>query len=151
MNHWHLTKKINDSKITGRFNDFMSSLSKVLMKCHTLKDFKVLMKCRSKLDCFVSVKSKLKHPPPGNPTGIWIFGKFLFKFPLPETEKLFKCPIIGPFQVIKWRQWNTARAAAKIIVINSKVLRCFVQQHLHEFHTFIPLFIHLHIHHPKCI
>ena len=42
--------------------------------------------------------------PPGNPPGIWIFGKFLFKSPPPpEAEKLFKCPIIGPFQVIKCR------------------------------------------------
>ena len=39
--------------------------------------------------------------PPGNPPGIWILGKFVFKFPPPEAEKLFKCPIIGPFQVIK--------------------------------------------------
>ena len=53
---------------------------------------------------YVPVKSKLQHPPPpGNPPGIWIFGKFLFKFPTPEAEKLFKCPIIGPFQVIKCR------------------------------------------------
>ena len=43
----------------------------------------------------------LNIPPRGNPPGIWIFGKFLFKFPPPEAEKLFKCPIIGPFQVIK--------------------------------------------------
>ena len=39
----------------------------------------------------VPVKSKLQHPP-GNPPGIWIFGKSLFKFPLPRAEKLFKCP-----------------------------------------------------------
>ena len=50
---------------------------------------------------YVPVKSKLKHPPPGNPLGIWIFGKFLFKFSPLEAEKLFKCPIIDPFQVIK--------------------------------------------------
>ena len=50
---------------------------------------------------YVPIKSKLQHPPPGNPPGIWIFGKFWFKFPPPEAEKLFKCPIIGPFQVIK--------------------------------------------------
>ena len=31
-------------------------------------------------------------PPPGQPPGIWIFGKFFFKFPLPRAEKLFKCP-----------------------------------------------------------
>ena len=40
-------------------------------------------------------------PPPGNLPGIWIFGKFLFKFPPPRAKKLFKCSIIGPFQVIK--------------------------------------------------
>ena len=45
---------------------------------------------------YVPVKLKLKHPSPGNSPG-----KFLFKFPPPEAEKLFKCPIIGPFQVIK--------------------------------------------------
>ena len=29
---------------------------------------------------------------PGNPPGIWIVGKFLFKFPPHRAEKLFKCP-----------------------------------------------------------
>ena len=49
----------------------------------------------------VPVKSKLQHPPPGNPRAFEFLEKFLFKFPTPEAEKLFKCPIIGPFQVIK--------------------------------------------------
>ena len=39
--------------------------------------------------------------PPGNPRAFVFFAKFLFKFPPPEAEKLFKCPIIDPFQVIK--------------------------------------------------
>ena len=39
--------------------------------------------------------------PPGSPGAFVFFGKFLFKFPPPEAEKLFKCPIIGSFQVIK--------------------------------------------------
>ena len=47
-------------------------------------------------------------PSPGNPPGIWIFGEYLFKFPPPEAEKLFKCSIIGPFQVIKCpHPWET--------------------------------------------
>ena len=33
-------------------------------------------------------------PPPGNLSGIWIFGKFLFKFPPLQAKKLFKCPTI---------------------------------------------------------
>ena len=33
--------------------------------------------------------------PPGNPRAFEFFAKFLFKFPPPEAEKLFKCPIIG--------------------------------------------------------
>ena len=57
--------------------------------------------CVDLLSLYVPVKSKLKHPSPGNPPGIWIFEKFLFKIPPPEAEKLFKFPIIGPFQVIK--------------------------------------------------
>ena len=40
-------------------------------------------------------------PPLGNPRAFEFFAKFLFKFPPPKAEKLFKCPIIGPFQVIK--------------------------------------------------
>ena len=54
--------------------------------------------------CYVPVKSKLQHspPPPGQPPRAFeFFGKFLFKFPPPEAEKLFKCAIIGAFQVIK--------------------------------------------------
>ena len=30
--------------------------------------------------------------PPGSPSGIWIFGNFLFKFPSYRAEKLLKCP-----------------------------------------------------------
>ena len=30
--------------------------------------------------------------PPGKPPGIWIFGKFWFKFPPHRAVKLFKCP-----------------------------------------------------------
>ena len=62
--------------------------------------------------CFnVPVKSKLQHPPPpGNPRAVVFFAKFLFKFPPPEAEKLFKCPIVGPFQVIKClHPWETFR------------------------------------------
>ena len=39
--------------------------------------------------------------PPGQPPGHLNFWKIFGKFPPPEDEKLFKCPIIGPFQVIK--------------------------------------------------
>ena len=41
---------------------------------------------------YVPVKSKLQHPTPGKPPGIWIFGKFLENSPPPRAEKLFKCP-----------------------------------------------------------
>ena len=50
---------------------------------------------------YQSNQSLIKHSP-GQPPGIWIFGKFLFKFPPSETEKLFKCSFIGPFQMIKY-------------------------------------------------
>ena len=39
----------------------------------------------------------LNIPLPGNPRAF----EFLFKFPPPKAEELFRCPIIGPFQVIK--------------------------------------------------
>ena len=50
--------------------------------------------------CYVPVKSKLQHPP-GQPPGHLNFWKNFVQNPSPEAEKLFKCPIIGPFQVIK--------------------------------------------------
>ena len=50
----------------------------------------------------VSVKSKPQHaPPPGNPPGIWLFRKLLFKFPPTRTKMPFKCPTLGSIQVIK--------------------------------------------------
>ena len=49
----------------------------------------------------VPVKSKLQHFPHGQPPGHSNFWKIFGKFPPPEAEKLFKCPIIGPFQAIK--------------------------------------------------
>ena len=38
--------------------------------------------------------------PPGKPRVFEFLENFFFKFPPPVAEKLFKCPIIGPFQVI---------------------------------------------------
>ena len=35
--------------------------------------------------------------------------------------------------------------------LNALVLQSFMQRHLNAFHTFIPLFIHLHINRRKCI
>ena len=41
----------------------------------------------------VSVKSKLQlSPPPGQPPGIWLFWKLLFKFLPTRAKILFKCP-----------------------------------------------------------
>ena len=43
----------------------------------------------------VPVKSKLQHPPPGNPPGHLNFlENFFGKFPPPRAKKLFKCPAI---------------------------------------------------------
>ena len=40
--------------------------------------------------------------PPGNPPGIWLFGKLLFKFPTTRTNMPLKCPTLGSIQVIKY-------------------------------------------------
>ena len=40
-------------------------------------------------------------PPPGNPPGIWLFWKLLFKFPPIQAKMPFKCPTLGSIQVIK--------------------------------------------------
>ena len=40
-------------------------------------------------------------PPPGNPPGIWLFWKLLFKFPPTRAKIPFKCPTLGSIQVIK--------------------------------------------------
>ena len=51
---------------------------------------------------YVPVKSKLKHPPPwATPRAFEFLEDVCSNSPPPEDEKLFKCPIIGPFQVIK--------------------------------------------------
>ena len=39
--------------------------------------------------------------PPGNPLGIWLFWKLLFKFPPTRAKMPFKCPTLGSIQVIK--------------------------------------------------
>ena len=39
--------------------------------------------------------------PPGQTPGHLNFWKIFVQIPPPEAKKLFKCPIIGPFQVIK--------------------------------------------------
>ena len=49
---------------------------------------------------YVPVKSKLKNLP-GQPPAHLNFWKIFVQIPPLESEKLFKCPITGPFQVIK--------------------------------------------------
>ena len=44
------------------------------------------------LSCTSQIDASTSPPPPEQPPGIWIFGKFLFKFPPHWVEKLFKCP-----------------------------------------------------------
>ena len=47
---------------------------------------------------------KIPPPPPplrGNPSGIWLFWKLLFKFPPTRAKMPFKCPTQGSIQVIK--------------------------------------------------
>ena len=53
--------------------------------------------------CYVSVKLKLQHPPPpqGNPPGIWLFWKLLFKLPPTWAKMPFTCLTLGSIQVIK--------------------------------------------------
>ena len=50
---------------------------------------------------YVSVKSKRQHAPPGNPPGIWLFWRLLFKLPPTRAKMPFKCPTLGSIQVIK--------------------------------------------------
>ena len=38
-------------------------------------------------------------PPPGNPPGIWLFWKFLFKFPPTRAKMPYKWPTLGSIQV----------------------------------------------------
>ena len=64
--------------------------------------------CIIKVVMYQSNRSLNSPPPPRQPLGIWIFGKNFFELATPEAEKLFKCPIISSFQVIKCpHPWET--------------------------------------------
>ena len=98
-----------ESKILcNHMSDFISATKwndKIPVPDSRFCNFKVVCNFRIIIGSYVPVKWKLQRAPPpppkGNAPGIWIFEKILFQFPPPEAEKLFKCPIIGPFQVIK--------------------------------------------------
>lgn len=60
------------------------------------------------LETYIIYQSKSKLPhlpppplPPGNPRVFEFFETFVFKFSPAGAKKSFKCPTIGPFQVIK--------------------------------------------------
>ena len=61
----------------------------------------IMFKCQIN----VPVKAKLKHAhpraTPGQPPEHLNFWKIFVQIPPLEAETLFKCPIAGPFQVIK--------------------------------------------------
>ena len=46
----------------------------------------------------ISVNITPPPPPMGNPPGIWLFRKLLFKFPPTGAKIPFKCPTLGPFR-----------------------------------------------------
>ena len=68
---------------------------------HNLFSFSGITASHTVTQSNVSVKSKLQHAPPGNPPGIWLFWKLLFKFPPTRAKMPFKCPTLGSIQVIK--------------------------------------------------
>ena len=52
--------------------------------------------------CIGQIEASTSPPPPlGNPPGIWLFWKLLFKFPPTRAKMPFKCPTLGSIQVIK--------------------------------------------------
>ena len=54
------------------------------------------------------VQWKVKHLPRATPRAVEFLENFCSNSPPPEAKKLFKCPIIGPFQVIKCpHPWET--------------------------------------------
>ena len=50
---------------------------------------------------YVSVKSKLQHPPPRNPPGIWLFRNYYSNCPPTRAKMQFKSPTLGSIQVNK--------------------------------------------------
>ena len=80
-----------------------SCLGPILFMLYTSKLFEIIKYHLPMIHCYVPVKSKFQHPPPGQSPGqLKIFGNFCSNPPVPpRAEKLFKCPIIGLFQVIK--------------------------------------------------
>ena len=68
---------------------------------------------------YVSVKSKLQHAPPGNPPGIWLFWKLLFKFPPTRAKMPFKCPTLCSIQVIKCPHPGDVSQAQKCQSLNT--------------------------------
>ena len=56
---------------------------------------------RQSLKVMYQSNRSFNMPPPGNPPGIWLFWKLLFKFPPTWAKIPFKCPTPGSIQVIK--------------------------------------------------
>ena len=56
---------------------------------------------RRALLCIGQIEASTCPPPPGQPPGIWLFWKLLFKFPPTRAKMPFKCPTLGSIQVIK--------------------------------------------------
>ena len=48
--------------------------------------------------CIGQIEASTCPPSPGNPPGIWLFWKLLFKFPLPGPKCRSNAPHLGPFR-----------------------------------------------------
>ena len=57
--------------------------------------------CKTFWNIMYQSNRSFNMPPPGNPVGIWLFWKLLFKFTPTRAKMPFKCPTLGSIQVIK--------------------------------------------------
>ena len=96
------TSSWRDNSTALKLNSLLVSCSWTMLRSG-MTTITLLMANVRRWFLYVPVKSKLQHPP-GQSPGHLNFWKMFGKFPPPEAEKLFKCPIIGPFQVIKCPQ-----------------------------------------------
>ena len=88
---WYRAKVVAFKLIWGQHQEVWRSPGEFLLNAsHRTKVIDIPLRiCLQSEWTYVSVKSKLQHAPPGNPRGIWLFWKLLFKFKCPHPREHF--------------------------------------------------------------
>ena len=90
-----------EKKHHRKFHAVLTQYNRISFVLETCKFVKTFISLSLMSPFMYRSNQSFNMPPLGNPPGIWLFWKLLFKLPPTQAKIPFKCPTLGSIQVIK--------------------------------------------------